>query len=168
VSPGPITSYTGEWEWLSNFAYTPFRFIPLPEKVWPTAEHCYQSLKARHPEQMEWIASAPSPSEAKRRGRSVAMRDNFDKIKRQHMMQVMLSKFGSGELRDRLAATAGRPLVEGNTWGDQFWGAVHMDRGAIPPGMPIWAPAPEGDSRYLAGHNWLGTIQMMIRNLIVG
>lgn len=38
------------------------------------------------------------------------------------MSSLLRVKFAEPGLRDKLLRTADRPLVEGNTWHDNFWG----------------------------------------------
>jgi len=59
---------------------------------------------------------------------------------------VVLAKFlGNGDLRDQLLATGDAELVEGNTWGDTYWGV---------------------DSRSGKGENMLGKILMETREFL--
>lgn len=159
----PITSFSGPYRVLSSFAETPF-YLPLLDLRVLTGEHGFQACKSDIRETVLWIASAPTAGEAKSRGRSVPLRDNWDRIKRWVMLQVVLSKFSVPALSAQLIATGDAELVEGNTWGDDYWGAVPgRTRDTWPPGMPGWQ-APDG--AWLAGYNWLGRILMMARETI--
>jgi len=43
------------------------------------------------------------------------------------MLEVLRRKFLHAELAQKLVATGDRYLVEGNTWGDTFWGMATKD-----------------------------------------
>lgn len=151
-----ITSFTGEYEFLSNFSRAA-GLIPV--------EYRFQACKACTSEQADWVMSAPSAGEAKRRGRQVRRVPGWESRKRTVMLDLVLAKFSVPELAARLGATRGRILIEGNTWGDDYWGALEYDGreehwAAV---LPVWQP---GDPyRVLAGHNWLGRILMMVRDV---
>ena len=169
MTEAPIVSFTGEHAFLSNFAVTPFR-LPGQVTEWPTAEHCFQAAKAPDHAGLKRVAAASTPAEAKRLGRSFALPANWEQVKRPVMMSIVLAKFmaeGNARLRERLAETGRRLLVEGNTWGDMYWGAV-----LAPEDVHMFAPLsagtqwPDGNGRVLAGQNWLGRILMMVRDLV--
>ena len=117
---------------------------------------------------MQRILECPTPGEAKKRGRSVKIRPDWELIKRRMMLEVVLAKFAPGsQLAGLLVSTGDRVLVEGNTWGDAYWGAVPAEQGVILPAgsgqPPVWTMP---DGRMLAGHNWLGRELMMVRDVI--
>ena len=117
--------------------------------MYPTAEHLFQASKAPTQELAKWIREAPTPGEAKRRGRSVKLGGWWEREKRRIMLEIVLWKFAQNEsLRAKLAATAPQHLIEGNTWGDRYWGMV---------------PSASG---LLSGENWLGRILMMAREVL--
>lgn len=119
-----ITSFDGEYAFLSNFFYEPFDCYGV---VVPTAEHAYQAQKASHGEiaTKRLILSATTPGHAKRLGRRVKLREGWDDIKVDVMRKIIAAKFRDGSvLSSMLAATGDEELVEGNTWGDTFWGCV--------------------------------------------
>jgi predicted NAD-dependent protein-ADP-ribosyltransferase YbiA (DUF1768 family) len=45
------------------------------------------------------------------------------------MRIILENKFGDYELRERLNSTKGCELIEGNTWGDKFWGQCPLGNG---------------------------------------
>lgn len=65
-----------------------------------------------------------TPSAAKRYGRQVRLRADWDSIKDDIMYQVTKAKFTQNEtLRKKLLNTGNKNLVEGNTWHDNYWGS---------------------------------------------
>lgn len=161
----PVTSFSGEYAFLSNFAPSP---IKHDHRTWVTAEHLFQAMKTDDIGERHRICMAETPGAAKRLGRSVTLRPDWEQRKRAVMLRVLLAKFSQNpELAGRLDATHGRALAEGNTWGDTYWGAVQMDRGAISPGAAVWAPSEtDSDTRWFAGRNWLGRLLMMVREVM--
>ena len=126
------------YEFLSNFYATT---VLLDGVEYPTVEHAYQAAKTLDLSEREHVRSAPSPAVAKERGRQVTIRPDWDDRKAAVMRDLLAQKFSDPVLRKRLAATAPLELIEGNTWGDRFWGVY------------------EGQ-----GENWLGRLLMEIRD----
>ena len=63
-----------------------------------------------------------TPREAKKMGREVELTPNWEQIKLMVMVQVTRRKFFHEELALKLMETGQDLLVEGNTWGDTYWG----------------------------------------------
>jgi predicted NAD-dependent protein-ADP-ribosyltransferase YbiA (DUF1768 family) len=65
---------------------------------------------------------------AKRAGRRIQMRSFFEDEKYDVMLALLRMKFSPGtDLARRLLETGDRELVEGNNWGDRYWGRVSGD-----------------------------------------
>lgn len=133
-----IDSFTGQYEFLSNFYPVD---IYIEDQVYPTAEHAYQAVKCEDPADRESILVWKNPVDAKHAGRSVKLRRNWDNIKVDVMYSILRQKFSNSELAAMLKATGDEELVEGNEWNDRFWGVC---RGA--------------------GCNMLGKLLMQIRD----
>src|ERR1700741_3859496 len=71
-----IERFSGKYHFLSNFHPHPIR--GARGLVYPTAEAAFQGGKTTTPTERAWIAAAPTPSVAKRRGRLVTLRDDWD------------------------------------------------------------------------------------------
>lgn len=130
-----ITSFRDDNRFLSNFwdSGTPIMLKPeddeerfLPDYVTaPTTGHLYQAAKCMSRHDAEEILNADSPGTAKKMGRRVAARDDWDDVKLTVMEQCIRGKFDPTTQPDnvrRLLATDTEILVEGNTWGDVYWG----------------------------------------------
>lgn len=116
-----ITAFRGEHDFLSNFHGSPAMYEGV---VYDTAEHAYQAAKERDPWRREAIRLARSPGLAKFLGKLAELPPDWDERRVAVMAQVLRTKFyGSEEMGRRLLATGTEFLVEGNTWGDRFWGA---------------------------------------------
>lgn len=119
----PITAFNGAYFYLSNFYVAP---IPMPDESMPyaqTVEHRFQALKSLDPEQIRWVLDSPSASASKQRGRQVTLRPDWERIKDEVMLESLRAKFTlHNNLRLNLLATAPAELIEGNNWGDTYWG----------------------------------------------
>lgn len=116
-----IEAFRGRHFFLSNFYEVTFT-VPGLGAV-PTSEHAFNALKSADPAEQREVLAASTPAEAKRRGRTVALRPDWDAGWRVRAMQVILAhKFGSREMRQRLLSTGSAILVEGNNFHDNFWG----------------------------------------------
>lgn len=69
------------------------------------------------------ISLLDSPVKAKRYGRTIELRSDWDKIKYNVMLKIVTRKFKNNtDLFQKLLDTAPSKLIEGNTWGDVYWG----------------------------------------------
>lgn len=115
-----ITKFKDEHRFLSSFFPAP---ITYKSEVWPTAEHAYQAEKFNDPVVRKAIREAATPGKAKRMGKAIPMRADWDEVKVQAMMSILLCKFMQHpDLLEKLKATGEQELVEGNDWHDTFWG----------------------------------------------
>jgi len=115
-----IDSFRDEHEFLSN--YFPSR-IEYRGLVYPTVEHAYQAAKTADPQVRERIRSAATPDESKEIGRAHCDRPDWEDVKLPVMYDLTVLKYTDPELRKRLLSTGDATLVEGNDWGDSFWGS---------------------------------------------
>ncbi len=115
-----IDSFQGEYRFLSNFWLAEIEFGGI---LYPSSEHAYQAQKFIPERTKRLIANTPSPGKAKRLGRGSGMRDDWDTVKDTIMAQIVYLKFTRHpDLRAKLIATGDAELIEGNTWGDTYWG----------------------------------------------
>jgi ribA/ribD-fused uncharacterized protein len=142
-----IASFQGTHHFLSNFYLVDVDYEGMK---YPSVEHAYQAAKTVDLLQREIIASARTAGAAKRLGRRVIMRPNWDRVKIHIMTQLVMYKFSASvpapTLVGMLLSTHPHRLIEGNTWGDRFWGAVYNHA------TEIWE-----------GQNHLGIILMDVR-----
>lgn len=133
-----INDFRGEYRWLSNFHYCEIEFEGI---TYPSTEHAYQAAKTLNKYHRQMIAGLKTCREAKAEGYKVQLRPGWDQMKLGIMLGLLWQKFNRHpDLREKLKATGTQDLVEGNTWGDRFWGVC------------------EG-----TGENWLGRLLMEIR-----
>jgi len=112
--------------WFSNFL--PFdKPLPYGGLRFRTPEHFYQAMKTKDGGIRFEISGLATPMEAKRRGRKVVLRDDWEDVKVDIMRYVLLHRFREGtEMRQRLMATEGE-IVEWNHWHDKIWGKCICD-----------------------------------------
>lgn len=121
-----ITKFNRGYFFLSNFYQSPFLYGSYHYR---TVEHFYQSEKTFVTAQKRFIISANSPSEAKRRGRLIPLRDDWEAVKVDVMRLGLSLKFTSDfSLADELVRTGKVYLEEGNTWHDNFWGNCSCEK----------------------------------------
>ena len=135
--------FRGAYDFLSNFYPAE---IELDGIVYSTAETAFQAQKALDMEERKAFAVLP-PAKAKRAGRRLALRSDWEVVKLGIMERIVRAKFAQHpELAERLVATGTLPLVEGNAWHDVYWGA---------------------DVNTGEGENHLGKILMKVRDELV-
>jgi len=117
-----INDFTGKHRFLSNF-WACFELIYFDGDMYTSTEHAYQAAKTLSQEEREKIKEADTPGQAKRLGQKVTMRSDWDDIKIDIMYQLLKEKFQEGSILAQLLLETGyAKLIEGNTWGDTFWG----------------------------------------------
>lgn len=114
-----IEQFKDEYFFLSNFYSST---IIVDNIAFPTVEHYFQAMKTTNQKEIIKIANALTPGEAKRLGRKVHLRADWENVKDEVMLNGLRKKFSIPELRDKLLATGDEYLIEGNTWGDKYWG----------------------------------------------
>lgn len=134
-----IDSFTlvSGYGFLSNFHTST---VTLDGKKYPSVEHAYQASKTSDGSARELIRKTKSPGDAKKLGRALQIRPDWEEVKIDLMRGLIREKFQSPFLAHELLKTGDAELVYGNTWNDRFWGVC---RGT--------------------GLNWLGRILMEVR-----
>lgn len=129
----PIPEFRGEYYFLSNF-YDPapckipqiFPDDPVDRNIYATSEHAYQAAKTPDLYVRKWFLEAPTAGRAKRLGQELRISRKWWNARRIDVMRgVLRSKFEAPHLALKLLQTGHRELIEGNNWGDDFWGQVN-------------------------------------------
>lgn len=114
-----IDRFTGKYSFLSNFFPTTIEYDGVKYR---TLEHAYQA--AKHPATSnvrEKIHQARGPAGAKLISRNYRKRDSsFNKMG--VMEQLLRQKFNKPGMREALVETHPHEIIEGNNWGDIYWG----------------------------------------------
>jgi N-glycosidase YbiA len=137
-----IDRFAGKYWFLSN--HHPCKVF-LDEVEYPSVEHAYMSAKTLSLAEREIIRTCGDAVVAKKLGKHVTLREDWNEIKLQVMTYLLMQKFSHTEFAKLLKDTSPHELVEGNWWGDVFWGICNGQ-----------------------GENWLGKILMQIRDELNG
>lgn len=123
-----ITNFRNKYRFLSNFypvniSYEGLDFISV--------EHAFQAAKTESIEDRKLIQLIALPAGAKRFGRRVRLRPDWETVKLGIMYRLVWQKFStSPRLKKLLLDTGTEELIEGNTWGDTFWGECPLGTGS--------------------------------------
>ena len=139
-----IDKFWGEYRFLSNFWPATVSFGGF---TYQSVEHAYQAAKSFDPLirfALSQYSKYEKPGSAKKLGKHIKLRPNWEKVKPIVMLGLVRQKFKKHkDLAKKLLDTGDQLLIEGNTWGDTYWGVC---RGV--------------------GENRLGKILMRVRNEI--
>ena len=115
-----INRFKGEYHFLSNFFKCSIK--DSQGRIWSSVEAWFQAMKCAYtPNQDDFIYL--SAVEARKLGRRVRLRSDWHEVRLSIMKEIVHAKFTQNEdLRERLLDTGDNELIEGNTWGDSFWG----------------------------------------------
>lgn len=143
IFPIFIRRYTPTY-FLSNFYECPISVFGMEFRNAEAAFHSQKDV-SRAGEFTNLTASA-----AKRLGRQVTLRKNWEQEKKNIMFEVLYAKFNQNkELKEKLIKTGNAPIIEDTTgWNDLYWGAV------------------EGLSGDWHGENNLGILLERVRELL--
>lgn len=146
--PPAIVEFRERYRFLSNFWICDFKW---DGDLWVSAEHAYQAAKAPNSRDRRRIRRACSPGAAKRMGREIEIRRDWEDVKRSIMAEIVTAKFQQNpDLAEKLIATHPATLIEGNTWHDNEWGSCSCPR-----------------CRNIPGKNLLGEIVMTVRAMLM-
>lgn len=152
----PITSFEGEFEFLSSFAKLQVPII-WGDISFSALENAYQSGKSSHVLVRRAI-SRMTPGKAKREGEKILKKGISvnrwwnDDFRLRLMERLDFEKFSKDpELKAKLLATGDREIIEGNNWHDNFFGKCSCDN------CPVEKQRPEAEQ------NNKGKILMRVR-----
>jgi ribA/ribD-fused uncharacterized protein len=113
-----INNFRGKYAFLSNFYSCSVEFCGM---TFGSVESAYQAAKTDDMEERIKFTKYDSRT-AKREGKKLKIRSQWNSIKLTVMYNLLLRKFYDPELRQKLLDTGDEDLIEGNTWGDTYWG----------------------------------------------
>lgn len=115
-----INSFKDDYAFLSNMYET---HVFYNGAHYNNSEAAFQAQK--NPEEaLKFIGV--SGYMAKKLGKKVALRPDWDEVKLQIMYEIVSAKFSQNEtLKQKLIDTGNATLIEGNTWNDRFWGVCN-------------------------------------------
>lgn len=117
-----VEFFKGEFRWLSNFALVKVTHGGL---TFDSVEHAYQAAKTTDPRFRAQIQACVFPGYAKRMGKRAPPRGDWDSIKLAVMLDLTRQKFSDRIYRQLLLETGEEEIIEGNHWGDVYWGVCN-------------------------------------------
>lgn len=120
--PSSIKEFRGLYHFLSNFHEASVYWDGI---TYRNNEAAFQSAKLVDKNERLQFADM-SPNEAKKLGRVVTLRKDWEDVKLNIMYEIVKAKFTQNAgLTIRLLETGDVLLEEGNHWGDRYWGTVN-------------------------------------------
>jgi hypothetical protein len=119
-----IEKFRGKYRFLSNFWPAEVTF---DGEEYESTEHAYQAAKTLDLELRKKFRAtedspAPTAGETKKMARKITVRSDWEQVKLGIMEDLVRQKFQHEDLKAQLLVTGEEELIEGNTWGDVFWG----------------------------------------------
>jgi hypothetical protein len=114
-----VSYFRDEYVFLSNFYPC---WVEYEGMLYKSVEHAYQAAKSLSIEDRKKVQETEYAGEAKKLGRKLKNRNDWEMVKVGIMEQCLLQKFNDPMLRERLLKLKDYEIVEGNNWGDTFWG----------------------------------------------
>ena len=114
-----IDNFRLEYDFLSNFFLHP---IIYKNKLWQTTEAAFQAMKTDNEDFQEQIRIAKHPAVAKKMGKCVPIRKDWEDVKESIMKEVCTVKFSEPKMAKALLDTGNAYLIEGTTWHDNLYG----------------------------------------------
>jgi len=140
-----IDCFDGKYAFLSNFYNCPVTYNGL---TYQNNEAAFQAQKTLDENARKEFTNL-QPNLAKRKGRRVSLRPDWEEVKDDIMYGICLQKFVYSKDMDLfklLQNTNDEEIVEGNYWHDNYWGNCTCDR-----------------CKKIEGKNKLGKVLMLIR-----
>lgn len=114
-----INRFDGRYFFLSNFYQCKVVYDGIE---YSSAEAAFQAAKTTDYD-TRCIFAKLNPSQAKRLGRTIQLRPDWEDIKFNVMKDVVIRKFTQNpDLKQKLLDTGNAKLIEGNSWHDYIWG----------------------------------------------
>lgn len=130
-----IDRFEDGYDFLSNFFLHP---VTMDGVIYNSTEVAYQAAKTLDLNERDLVRQKPvhddgkivayierTPGQAKKEGRRVTLRPDWERVKIQVMEDLVRQKFQHPALKEQLLATGTAELVEGNWWNDTFWGVCN-------------------------------------------
>lgn len=131
-----ILEFQGKYRFLSNFWPV---VIEYEGEFYSSVEHAYQAAKFKKNDRNFFRLNSTTAAHAKHAGAGKGPPE-WEETKIMVMYELLQKKFKQEDLKIALLATGDVELIEGNAWGDIYWGVCNG-----------------------VGENWLGKIIMKVR-----
>jgi hypothetical protein len=138
-----INTFRGKYAFLSNFHPCIVSFEGI---AYPSSEHAFIAQKILSPICRRVISQILEPGTAKRIGRNLPIRKDWNDVRVSLMLMILFAKFSDQTIANKLLLTDNEELVEGNWWHDNFWGNCQCEK-----------------CKNITGQNWLGKLLTVVR-----
>lgn len=121
-----ISRFRYNYYFLSNFYPA---IVYFDGRVYENNEAAFQSMKSMDPSIRDSFKFL-EPNIAKARGRHIKLRLDWEEVKDEIMYEIVKAKFTQPQnvgLKNQLLETGDAHLIEGNDWGDNYWGICYYD-----------------------------------------
>lgn len=138
-----------EFRFLSNFTSSP---VMYKEHLFPSVEIAYQAAKCHNESDFELFKKFTThfdSGKAKRLGKQVALRKDWESIKFEIMFELLCQKFSITSLKIKLVQTKDVEIIESNRWHDNIFGDCVCSK-----------------CKDIEGKNMLGKMLMQIREMV--
>lgn len=131
--------FRNEYDFLSNFYPCT---VCVNGYEFKNAEAAFQAMKCTSEKDVLLFINL-SGADAKKLGRKIQLRSDWNTFRLEAMKYVLLCKFTQNPTLKQRLKDVNEPIVEHNTWGDTFWGVCNN-----------------------VGHNHLGNLLTEVRNML--
>lgn len=139
-----INKFRGKYYFLSNYYESPVEYNGI---TYLNNEAAFQAQKTTDINERIKFSNL-DPSEAKKLGRKISLRKDWEEVKENYMYKIVKAKFAQNlDIKQKLIDTYPNELIEGTTgWHDNIWGNCECHR-----------------CKNIVGQNKLGKILMKVR-----
>lgn len=121
-----LDRFEDQYAFLSNFYPCTILYNGV---IFPSLENAYQAAKYTGKDVLNVYHEFAgfTPGKAKRKGRKLPLRNDWDIVKLEVMEELLRIKFADEVLKQQLLSTGEEELIEGNYWHDNFWGSCSCE-----------------------------------------
>lgn len=114
-----INKFKGDYAFLSNFE--PCK-VSFNGRMYRTVEHAFQAAKSLDIVEQKLFQFVGDPGEAKKWGRQIKLRPDWETVKESIMKDLLRQKFTQEKFKKLLLETCNATIIEGNNHKDTYWG----------------------------------------------
>ncbi len=122
----PSMMFRGSYSCFSNMTKCEIEFARMR---FPSVEHAFVAAKSTEWSVRRKVKDCSTPSKAKKFGKTVELRPDWDLVKNDVMYELVKQKFTRYKrFQDILLATDSMYIEESNYWHDNYWGSCYCDK----------------------------------------
>jgi ribA/ribD-fused uncharacterized protein len=94
--------------------------------AWRSAEAAYQACKVANPPLAHYLRfTRMNPFEAKKAGKTLYLREDWDEVKTKVMWHILKAKFTQNSTMKIMLLNTDEELIHDCPWGDRYWGVTN-------------------------------------------